>query len=120
MRWCIAFTLLLIGPPALAAAQSAAPVADWLVTLSAATRSSGVAAPTLSLSCADSVTIAGTRYCAFNHGRTASARVTLPPGTTSKTFFSVRILSFRVGPNGERPPTGEDGSHRWIFGVFVP
>jgi hypothetical protein len=95
-------------------------VADWVVTVGAGPHTSSLAAAGVSLSCADSVTIAGTRYCAFNRGRTATVHVTLPGPGLSKAYFTARVFSFRVGPNGERPPAGEDPVHRWIFGVYVP
>jgi hypothetical protein len=95
-------------------------VPDWVITPAAGPRTASAAAPSLSLSCPDTVKFNGALYCALNNGRTAMLHVSLAPGSLSKTYFTVQILSGRFGPNGERLVAGEDYSHRWILGVYVP
>jgi hypothetical protein len=78
--------------------------------------------PTLSLSCPDTVLLTnGGRYCGINNGKTATLHVVLPPGSVSQSFFSYHLFSFRIGANGQNlAGPGDDYSHRWIFGVYVP
>jgi hypothetical protein len=99
---------------------STAPTANWQIVASAGPRSSQLAAPAVSLSCADTTRVNGTAYCTINRGKTVTLHVTLPAGTPSKTYATVRVSSFRFDAAGQRPPLGEDISHRWIFGVYVP
>jgi hypothetical protein len=95
-------------------------VPDWVIGVGAGPHSASAAAPSLSLSCPNTMKINGTLFCALNNGRTAMLHVTLPPGSLSKTYFTVQVASLRFGANGERLVAGEDYSHRWIFGVYVP
>ena len=92
---------------------------DWVAVVGAGIHTPSLSAPALSLSCADSVAIAGRRYCAINNGKRATVHVSLPAGAKSKTFFAVRIYSLLSDANGVTP-AGEDFSHHWIFGVYVP
>ena len=92
---------------------------DWVAVVGAGIHTPSLSAPALSLSCADSVAIAGHRYCAINNGKRATVHVSLPAGAKSKTFFAVRIYSLLSDANGVTP-AGEDFSHHWIFGVYVP
>jgi hypothetical protein len=96
-------------------------VSDWIIGIESGPRAASLAAPSYSsLTCPDTLTIGTARYCGLNSGKTATVHVTLPPGASSKSYFTVRVVSLRFGPNGERPPYGEDYAHRWIFGVYVP
>jgi hypothetical protein len=56
----------------------------------------------------------------MNNGRTAMLHVVLPPGAGSQTYFSIRVFSFRIDANGQTGGPGEDYTHRWIVGVYVP
>ena len=95
-------------------------VADWVVLAASGPRTQSLAAPTVVLSCADSTTINGVGYCRMNNGKSGTVRVTLPAGTGSKSYFTVRVFSLRVGSDGQRPPQGEDYHHYWMVGVYVP
>ena len=71
------------------------------------------------VSCADSTTVNGFGYCRMNNGKSGLVHVILPVTAGSKSFFTVRIFSLRVGSDGQRPPLGEDYHHYWIVGVYV-
>lgn len=95
-------------------------VADWELVWGSGPHTTSLSAPTASISCADTAFLNGTSFCAMNNGRTAMLHVVLPPGAGSQTFFSIRVVSFRIAANGQIGGPGEDYSHRWIFGVYVP
>jgi hypothetical protein len=83
-------------------------VADWEITWVYGPHTMSLSAPTASISCADTVFLKGTSFCAMNHGRTAMLHVVLPPGSGSQTFFSIRVLSARIGADGQIGGPGED------------
>jgi hypothetical protein len=97
-------------------------VADWVINVVSGPKTPSLPLPTLSLSCPDTVLLTnGGRYCGINNGKTATLHVVLPPGSVSQSFFSYHLFSFRIGANGQNlAGPGDDYSHRWIFGVYVP
>ncbi len=75
--------------------------------------------PTISsVTCPDTVLVEG--FCTMNNGKTAMIHIAPPPGSASKSFFTIRVNSGRINPNGQVGGPGEDYFHHWIFGVYVP
>ncbi len=95
-------------------------VADWELAWGSGPHTTSLSAPTASISCPDTVFLTRSSFCAMNNGRTAMLHVVLPPGAGSQTYFSIRVFSFRIDANGQTGGPGEDYTHRWIFGVYVP
>jgi hypothetical protein len=94
-------------------------VATWEFGYSFGPHTPSLAAPSVSsIACPDTVRVAG--FCTMNSGKTASFHIVLPPGSASKSFFTIRINSGRIDANGQVGGPGEDAIHHWIFGVYVP
>jgi hypothetical protein len=103
-------------------AWSVGPVADWVIAVGAITESSSsLPSPTFSTSCPDTVLANGIRYCGVNNGKTATLHVQLPASAPRSSYFSFTVSSFRIDANGRLlTGPGEDASHQWTFGVYVP
>jgi hypothetical protein len=94
--------------------------AEWVLTVGSGPKTPSLPSPTLSFSCPDTLLLNGGRYCGISNGKTATLHVVLPPGAGSQSFFSFRLFSFHMDASGQIGAPGEDYSHRWIFGVYVP
>ena len=93
-------------------------VADWEFGTSFGPQTPSLAAPSISITCPDTVFVAG--FCTMNNAKTAMFHIVLPPGSASKSFFTIRVNSGRINPNGQVGGPGEDYFHHLIFGVYVP
>jgi hypothetical protein len=96
-------------------------VGNWLaIPLVAATGPASAAAPKLTVTGGDSTAANGTVLHTINNGQVRTLSVTFPVGTPAGTYAIIQFHSVRVDAAGQRPPAGDDYTHLWTLGVFVP
>ncbi len=96
---------------------STTPIEDWIV---GAAVDASTPTPTIAITAKDTIVVGGQPFPAVNSGGTVTVRVTFPPGATPPSFAAVRVASQRLNASRTGLRAGEDNSHGWVIGVYVP